>query len=194
MPISRKRVPSSSFASRSRPARKMRSARSVGRVEPDVPRAQPELARSSASARRCGRRALPLQPRRRPAPTVCAGSEAARPRAARSLSKVVSAEMLFAFRSGRDDAIVLAAGQAGEPDPDAAVALCESRVRRSFCRSAMRVEPVAREPLLHRLADAPDDRHRLRCEEGNASPPVRSPRSRAACRDRRRSWPETCCG
>ena len=115
MPISRKRVPSSSLAS-SDPAGREDAVGKIGvRVEPVVPGAKAEFRRSSASARRSGRRAPPASAARRRAPTGAAGSgrrsAASRGRGRRSSRR----RCVLAFRSGVTVRLVLAARQPREP-------------------------------------------------------------------------------
>ena len=165
IPISRKRVPSSLLrqadrARRGRCGRRDWSVRRAGRFacadgnrrsSASAPRAARKDLRASAVRRRA-RKALstpeadprrPSDPRRRSSRRKCSSP----------FAPAIQCGCLFRGRAAR-----------------AAIRCCRSASRGSFrravCRSEMRVSPSRREAILRRFADAPDDRHRLRGEEG----------------------------
>ena len=109
-----------------------------------------------------------------------------------SASKVVSAETLLVLAIGLDGAVVDAAGEPPQP-----LALGAVAAHQLGFVGALQVgdgaQAVAREPFLRRRADAPDERRPAAPRETRGLRRCRSPRSRAACRGRRRSWPGTCC-
>ena len=114
-----------------------------------------------------------------------------RPTAARSSLKVVSALMLLRSSSGSTRAVVLAVRQLSQPQAVDAEALGQALAVGAgevADRCGSRPPPASgRTPGRRRAGATPA------AEPGTpAPPPRRSPRSRAACRDRRRSWPGTC--
>ncbi len=160
MPIRRNLVPSVSRASRSRPAAKIRAASWVGWPSE---RARVRMRKSAV---------LSLSVTVEPASSLLlqAGGDLLgqppQPRSsgrnsAMSCSKVVSAEMLLASRSGLTDAVVDAAGEPRTAARPRRRSGASGRASLGALQVADRAEAVAREPLLRHLADAEDERHRL---------------------------------
>ena len=186
MPIRRNAVPVASRASSAR-AGLEQPVRQHGRA------GQPRRARADGEVR-----GLQLQHHAAGATVRApsAGAPASRPVArdarsrsagrVRSVSNVVSALIDLVSRRGIDLAHVLAAraaASAGRPRPAAQRLAVAQRLQMAEQRDAAR--PAAGPaPGRRRAAGAP-----ARAPAAPPPPPRRSPRSRAACRGRRRSWP-----
>ncbi len=191
MPIRRNLVPSVSRASRSRPAAKIRAASWVGwssewarvrmRKSAVLSLSVTVLPASSLSLRR----AETFSDRRQ------SRSSSGR-KSAMSWSNVVSAEMLLVSRSGLHRPVVECRGRAApaaRPRRRSGASIRSRRCAagRRWC-AARHAPAAAASPCRPRRSASPASapgRRPLRRR--------RAPRSRAACRDRRRSWRGTCC-
>ena len=192
MPIRRNLVPSVSRASRSRPAAKMRAASWVGWPSE---RARVRMRKSAvlsfsvtvAPASRSG-----LEPRgdvfrRAPQPLLerpelgdVAGRTWSRPRCSWSRAPGLTGRVVDAAREPRE--------------PRALVAVAAHQVASRRCAAGRRSvrRPSRASRCCVTLPTPEDQRHRLAAPGRRPPPRGRAPRSRAACRGRRRSWPGTC--
>ena len=188
MPIRRNAVPVASRASSARAAANSRSGSTRRARQPRRARAQREARRLQLQHHAAGRElrsAAAAAPASRPAATDAAPGRRAR---VRSASNVVSALIDLVSRAGSTAPRILAARAPHQRRPVLAEPAHAPRASDSACNCPSRVMPSASS----RRASAGPTPGSSRTGSGASSAARlarRSPRSRAACRARRRSWP-----